>query len=364
MVGDVPCGVPLRVLLFDLQQIDNLLQYAALTGAMLQNTKVVERRDSSTSGKILRGLNMVNPLAWARNSWQYGQDWDFGPIYADVLTNMPAVASNTAFRLRHYRRQFIEQASRGPREATEYVDMVRGDAMLDRKLLKDMFKVADAINDETIENARVAVRRADLVRTSAAAAMTVGLSFVPGSILAVTGAAVAYSFACELVMEAQGVDQAEIVAFIEQKPAAPECLATKHCMDAGREFAVNRGQDILKDQLTHAANMNAIEMEKRYAQQAAEYATQNANRNLKVRPLPRPVRVAGGGVLNAGKLSRGHARVLASTADDVAAAGAKQLSRQVTARVLSGGAASAIGLFFMRDDLVRAFSSLKEEFAD
>lgn len=362
---DIPCSGPLRVLLFDLQQIDGLLQYGALTGAMLQNSKVVERRDTSTSGRILRRLNMVNPAAWAWNSWHYGWDWDFGPIYADVLTNMPAVARSTAFLLGHYRRQFIDQASRGPREATDYLDMVRGNATLDRRLLKDKFKRAAAINDETIENARVAVRRADLVRTSAAAAMTVGLSFVPGGIFAVTAASVAFSLACDLVMEAQGVDKAEIVAFIERSPAAaPENLVTKHAVGAGQELAVNAGQDLLKHQLTKAAQAKAVEMEAVYARQVADYATRNIDRNLKVRQLPRPVRLPGGGAMDATRLSRDHAKVLAGAADDLAAAEAKALSRQTTAKVVGGTASSAIGLFFMRDDLLRAFASLKEEFAD
>lgn len=364
MAGDGPCGVPLRVLLFDLEQVDGLFQYAALTEAMLQNSKVVERRDTSTSGRIIRGLNMVNPVAWGWNSWHHGWDWDFGPIYADVQTNMPAVARNAAFRLRHYRRQFVDQASRGPREATDYVDMARGDALLARRLLRDLYKVADGINDETIRNARVAVRRADLVRTSASAALTVGLAFVPGGVLALSAAGIGYSLACELVMQAQDVDNAEIVAFIQQRPVEPENPAAKQAIGAVQTAAVNQAQNILNDQLVVSAERAAIEAEIKYAHLVEKYAIDNAGRNLKVRPLPRPVPVAGGGELAAIKASRTHARALAGAADDVASAEAKALSRSKIVGKGAGAAAAAVGLWFMRDDLVRAFASLKAEFTD
>lgn len=364
MTGGVPCGGPLRVLLFELERVDNLLQCAAFAHAMLQHTRIIEKRDESRAGKIIHFLNSINPVVWAWNTWHYGDDWDFGPIFAEVRTNMPEVARSIEHWLTHARRRFFEHASRGPSEATQFLEMTRGQLDMDRRRLRTVFKTASAINDETIENARIAARRADLVRTSATAALTIGLAFVPGGVVALSAAGIAYSLACELVMQAQDVDNAEIVAFIQQQPVEPGNPADKQAADAAQTIAVNQAQNILNDQLATAAQRQAIEMEIKYARQIEEYAAQNANRNLKIRPLPRPAPVAGGAELTAAKLSRDQARVLAGTADDMAAAAANATARRTTARLVGGGAGAGIGLLFMKDDLARAFASLTAELAD
>ena len=355
-----PCGPPLRMFVLDLERIDALLEYAALMGAISSHSDLVAKADTSLGVTLIRLNNMINPGSWIKGYWKYGSDWRTAPTYFEVHTELTEVRSTMEFNLQHYRRQFIDKAMAGPNQAIRYLEMVQRHGQRAQTLIRELFTAARNANNELLAEIDSSIRRADIVRVAAAAGITVGLSFVPGSILVLTGAAVGYSFACDLAMQAQGVSDADIVGYIKQSTPTQTSLIKKQTVNSLQNAGVNTAQSFGQFAIKNLAEQQAKAAESRYAEVVARYAKQGGA-GARIRPLPKPIPLPGGGVQEAAKLTRNQAKAVQRAATKAAASESKLVSRQALARYGGGTAAAGVGLFFMRDDLLRAFGSLQHE---
>ena len=330
------------LLLLDLDNVSQVIYRTAHAVALDANTSIAWKEDRSSSGKVISWAGwtarvIVFPVG-IYNKVTTGSVYE-GPGAAEVETNRKRVESQAAQFSAMYSRQFAAACKAGPAKTVAFFEEMNSKRVAAAKSLQRTFREAKEINDEVIRQLDVAIRRTDTVEVACAAGVTVGLSFVAAPVWVLTLAGVGYGVTIDLVKTVAGARSASAMGYVE-----------KHGKSTGIGATVNQAQSSAARHLVKATEAAVKQNEQALADKVARYASQGGG---KIRQLP------GGGTA---KLTGKQWKIVRRMGQKNLQAQEQNAARQGLAKWGGGGAAAGIGLFFMRDDLARAFRNIKAEF--
>lgn len=331
-----------KMLLLDLDNISRVIYRTAHAVALDANTTLAWKQDRSASGQVISWAGwtarvIVFPVG-IYNKATTGAVYE-GPGSAEIETNRRRVESQAKQFSTLYARQFAAAAKAGPAKVVSFFEQMNAKRVAAAKSLQQTFREAREINEDVIRQLDVAIRRTDTVEVACAAGVTVGLSFVAAPVWVLTLSGVGYGVTIDLVKSAAGARDADAMGYL-----------AKHGTATGQSATVNQAQAAAARHLVRATDAAAAQMEKKYADKVTRYAAQGGG---KMRQLP------GGGTA---KLTGKQWKIVRRTGQKALQAQEQAAARQGLAKWGPGGLAAGVGLFFMRDDLARAFRNIQAEF--
>ncbi len=321
-----------KVALIDLDQVDSLLLGCANAMAIDRHTSTKWVEDDDTISEKL-----INSAGWL-----FGKE---GLGHQELVFQDRQVAATTIAYYKIKTSGFVRASLSGPAVLAKYLkNLERQTGAARSNVQRKAQSVAEtnAVVKDILERSR---RRANVVKVAANASFCIGLSFVAAPVLVLTGAGLAYGLSCSFASALGEVSTSQVLAW-----------TSSALTNGGVSYLVNRTQakaadkmaqkstDLLKSSITATADV-----EKRHAGRVASYLKQNAGGELTKR--------------QAKNVARSSAKVAAGQAEKKAAQ--QGFLRSVTkTRVVTGGFAAGIGLFFMRDELKEGWKDLTHEMND
>lgn len=321
-----------KVALIDLDQADSLLLNCASALAIDRHTSSKWVKDDDTIAEKL-----VNGIGWVLQKEPLG--------HRELVFLDSQVASTTREYYKIKTTGFLRAALSGPAVLANYMKELERQTTGARSNVQFKAKSVAETNEmvkDVLERSR---RRANVVKVAANASFCVGLSFVAAPVLVLTVAGSSYGLSCAFASALGEVSKSQVLAW-----------TSSALTNGGVSYLVNKSQSKAAEKMTKKATdllNNSIkktaEVETRHASRVGNYMKQNAGGTLTNR--------------QAKNVARSSLKVATQQAEKKVAQGT--LIRATTkARILTGGLAAGIGLFFMRDELKAGFKDLTDEIKD
>lgn len=323
-----------NVYLMDLDAVDQLLEACASAMAYDINSELIWQEDGSTSaqlmkfaGNAVRCLPIVGQVIGGISYARHGQYFVEGAGSETVDIKAPKFRADKQSFHDLFRRRFVQAATAGPLPLMTYLNERVQYTARAWANVRWKFEAARAVNKVVTAELEGAIRRTDIIKVLAAASFNVALSFVPGGVLTMTLVDLGYSVTCRLVSAAAGMPESNVVAYVKKQAA-----------DTAKNGAVNAGQNVVQFGI-RSQMMPAVEdAERRLVDRLDRYAQQSGQ-----------------------ELTRAQRRRVGAGVRQLQAAETAAARRTMQGRIVGGGVAAGIGLFFMKDDLLRAAGELATE---
>ncbi|MCB1810080.1 MAG: hypothetical protein KDJ99_34355 [Candidatus Competibacteraceae bacterium] len=356
-------------LILDLDYADSLLRQAATMMALDINTSSRWQKDDSWNGWALGWLGSANPVKMVYNLCAHGQWATEGPGAQVVDTNYQKFARDRLEFLALFQNNLIRLACTNPPLAWHYLQEKRDHALRSWRNIQATFNEARSVNKQVCRTINDALDNTYRIQVASKVGVCVLGSFVAAPWYVVAAGQMAHSVICDMIWQPGEVRRAKIVGF-HAKDASATVDGEVHFNRPGLQYGLgqvataglgDKQHGFVNGSFTSNGLQHALNYSLRYkAEAAAKQMSQKYLATLEKRSMIDVAqRMAGNRAYKAvgtHGLSKNSWAKVSRLAEKTTQLEGHAARVSAKAHMAAGSAAAAVGVFFMRDEIFRAFS--------